>query len=61
MHKGEIIDEGDPHEIYNNHELLQSIGLSPPQVSILARYLNLEGNPITIDEMAEVLAREAWR
>ncbi|MGC8850071.1 MAG: energy-coupling factor ABC transporter ATP-binding protein [Candidatus Bathyarchaeia archaeon] len=59
MHKGEIIEDGDPHEVYNNHELLQSIGLSPPQVSILARYLNIPGNPITIDEMAEMLIQGA--
>ena len=59
MHKGEVVEDGEPHEVYNNHELLQSIGLSPPQVSILARYLNIAGTPITIDEMAQILAREA--
>lgn len=57
MHEGRIVDNGRPKDVFSRFEMLRGIGLSPPQVSVLARSLKFEETPVTIDEMIDVLLR----
>jgi len=57
MHEGRIINNGRPKDVFSRFEMLRDIGLSPPQVSVLARSLQFEETPVTIDEMIDVLLR----
>lgn len=57
MHEGRIVDNGRPKDVFSRFEMLRGIGLSPPQVSVLARSLQFEETPVTIDEMIDVLLR----
>lgn len=55
LHKGELIAQGMPREIFADTELLERIMIRAPQVSQLAIYLNkrgilLDDFPITVDE-----------
>jgi energy-coupling factor transport system ATP-binding protein len=53
MHDGRIICNGKPREIFSKFDLLEKIGLSPPQVSLLAKSLGFEKIAINVNEMAE--------
>jgi len=55
LHKGELVAQGTPREIFADTELLERITIRAPQVSQLATYLGKRGTPladfpITLDE-----------
>jgi len=55
LHRGELIAQGTPREIYADTQLLQRVMIRAPQVSQLATYLAgegfpLAGFPITLEE-----------
>lgn len=55
MCEGRIVGDGRPKEIFSNFELLHSVDLCPPQVSLLAKSLNLKEIPVTVDEMVRII------
>lgn len=62
LNKGEITNEGDTHEVFNNHEILKEAHLRPPKTSeILHRLekkgLNVEINKITIKETCDEIIK----
>jgi len=61
LKNGEVIADGDPHEIFGNQDLIKSASLKPPQVTELfyelRKRIPIEKIPITVDE-AESLMRE---
>lgn len=57
MSEGRIICNNKPEEIFSDFELLEKIELSPPQVSKLAKSLNFEKIPITVNEMVNTILR----
>lgn len=64
LDKGAIVANGSPREVFGQLELLQRIGLRPPQGTELATRLNLaeavDGRlPVTTEETIEAI--EAWR
>ncbi|MBS7648826.1 ATP-binding cassette domain-containing protein [Candidatus Bathyarchaeota archaeon] len=54
LHEGKIVAEGDPHEVFVQHELLNKIYVKIPQVSQFASRLStrvkFDPFPVTIDE-----------
>ncbi len=56
IHEGEIVLDGTPHDVFSQVEMLQKIGLRPPQVTEFAYRLEKDyglkgaGYPIRIDE-----------
>lgn len=62
MDGGQKLMDGSPGQVFGNVELLQNVGLDVPQVTLLAHQLraaglDLPGDILTVEEMAEVLCR----
>lgn len=62
MHKGKVILDGEPKEIFKQVDLLESVGLAVPQVTYLVRELRKKGFDIsdeiyTIDEAKKQLLK----
>lgn len=62
MHKGEIVREGTPREIFSDVEGMKAIGLDVPQVTEIAYYLrkrgfDIKGDPLTEDELIAEIER----
>ena len=60
MSDGGIIADGTPKEVFCQVELLQSVGLTVPQTTLLLYALNKEGyklplDALSVDECARVL------
>ena len=54
MHEGELIMDGDPHDVFANARQLQEIGLSIPQAAQICRELGISGC-ITQEEAAQAI------
>jgi len=54
LHDGEIIGQGNPEEIFNDHKILKQAHLRPPKSAELLQLLNDNGFPcdikLTVDE-----------
>jgi energy-coupling factor transport system ATP-binding protein len=57
MSEGRIVCDGKPRKIFSKLNLLEKVGLNPPQISILAKSLGLKTMPLSIDEMAEEILK----
>ena len=62
MNKGKAVLDGVPRNIFNNVDMLESIGLAVPQVTYLERALKekgfkLEGDMITVEEAKRVILK----
>ena len=60
MSKGEMIADGTPEEVFTQVELLQSVGLTVPETTLLLHELNKEGfdlplNALSVEACAQVL------
>ena len=61
LSRGEVALEGSPSEVFSKDELLESIGLSVPTASLIARRLReggveIEGTVYTVDALADAIA-----
>ncbi|MEW6226786.1 MAG: ABC transporter ATP-binding protein [Bacillota bacterium] len=59
MHKGRIVADGPPAEVFSQREVLRSAYLAPPQISKLAEELEDLGMPAgvsTVDEAVAIVA-----
>ncbi len=63
LHKGEIVLNGAPHEVFSQVDTLKSIGLRVPQATELAYQMEKKGlaafsgrYPVTTDEAVQMLA-----
>ena len=62
LDNGEIVREGEPHEVIKNLDILEKVGVKPPQVSLLAYLLKNSGKyphrliPITLEEAVKSLS-----
>lgn len=57
MHEGQVLMDGDPHEVFANEEIIKQAGLNQPQAADFCKRLGIEGK-IKIGEAAEAIA--AW-
>jgi len=61
MDKGRIILEGEVRKLLENVELMEKLGLKPPQVTLLAsklrKYVPLEKFPLTLEEGIELFQK----
>ncbi|MFN2145626.1 MAG: energy-coupling factor ABC transporter ATP-binding protein [Anaerolineales bacterium] len=64
MHKGEIVLNGTPQEVFSNVELIKELGLRTPQVTEYAHRLEQEGviqldgkYPVTIDQAEQAVGK----
>ena len=60
MHHGNIIFDGETHEVFSHFDELEKIGLKEPEVSRICRAVGIE-NVITVDEAAEALAKKYFK
>lgn len=57
MHEGQVMMDGDPHEVFANKEIIKQAGLNQPQAADFCKRLGIEGK-IKIGEAADAIA--AW-
>ena len=57
MHEGQILMDGDPHDVFANEEIIKQAGLNQPQAADFCKKLGIDG-PIKINEAADAIA--AW-
>jgi energy-coupling factor transporter ATP-binding protein EcfA2 len=61
LNKGEVVLEGKPRELLDHIELMEKIGLKPPQVALLASKLKAKRPdlpvPMTLDEAVTVFSK----
>ncbi len=57
MHEGQVLMDGDPHDVFANEEIIKQAGLNQPQAADFCKRLGIEGK-IKIGEAAEAIA--AW-
>ncbi len=57
MHEGQVMMDGDPHDVFANEEIIKQAGLNQPQAADFCKRLGIEGK-IKIGEAAEAIA--AW-
>lgn len=57
MHKGNVIFDGETHEVFSHFEELEKIGLKEPEVSRICRAIGIE-NAITVDEAADAIIKK---
>ena len=61
LHKGSVVLEGKPRELLEDIELMEKIGLKPPQVALLASKLRAKSPslpiPMTLDEAVAVFRK----
>lgn len=57
MHEGQVLMDGDPHEVFANEEIIKQAGLNQPQAADFCKRLGIEGK-IKIGEAADAIA--AW-
>ena len=57
MHEGQVLMDGDPHDVFANEEVIRQAGLNQPQAADFCKRLGIEGK-IKIGEAAEAIA--AW-
>lgn len=57
MHEGQVMMDGDPHEVFANEEIIKQAGLNQPQAADFCKRLGIEGK-IKIGEAADAIA--AW-
>ncbi len=57
MHEGQILIDGDPHDVFANEEIIKQAGLNQPQAADFCKKLGIDG-PIKINEAADAIA--AW-
>ncbi len=57
MHKGNVIFDGETHEVFSHFEELEKIGLKEPEVSRICRAVGIE-NAITVDEATDAIIKK---
>jgi energy-coupling factor transport system ATP-binding protein len=61
MNEGKIVLDGEVQKILENVEVMEKMGLKPPQVTLLAsklrRNISIEKLPLTLEEGIEVIAK----
>lgn len=57
MHDGEIIGDGNRHDIFSNQSLLKTAGLMIPQIVELGMQLGLKAPSYTVEDFCQQFAR----
>ena len=55
MHEGQVLMDGDPHDVFANEEVIRQAGLNQPQAADFCKRLGIEGK-IKIGVAAEAIA-----
>lgn len=63
LHEGEIVDEGDPEDVFSKVDLLEKVGVKPPEVTLLCKRLReklgsgvIKNIPIKADQGLDLLS-----
>ena len=59
LHKGEVVADGTPQQVFSQVELLHSIGLAAPETVELCYELNKLGFQLPLDKMDEIECAQA--